>query len=139
MKNDSKIKNILKSANLYCTKSRKDILKVLIAAKTPLTQKQITNKLTKNPHTKTTIYRTLRILSKKDLVHKAYIHKKASHFELAENCGKTSCHPHFTCSKCGKTICLIGISIPLIKGLKKGFLLQRQKLQLLGLCPDCSS
>jgi len=139
MKHDSKTKNILKSAMLYCTDSRIDILNVLLKAKIPLTQKQITKKLGKNQHNKTTIYRTLRTLSKKNLVHKAYIHKKASHYELAENCGKTQCHPHFTCSKCGKTICLIGISIPLIKGLKKGFVLQRQKLQLLGLCPDCSS
>ncbi len=139
MKHDLKAKNILKSAMLYCTKPRNDILKVLIVAKTPLTQKQITEKLGKNQHNKTTIYRTLRTLAKKDLVHKAYIHKKASHFELAENCGKTRCHPHFTCSNCGKTICLTDISMPLIKGLKKGFVLQRQKLQLLGLCPDCSS
>jgi len=138
MKHNSKAKNILKSAMLYSTAPRTNILNVLLKAKKPLNQKQITKKLGKNRHNKTTIYRTLHTLSKKNLIHKAYIDKKASHYELAKNCGKTRCHPHFTCSKCGKTICLTRISIPLVKGLKKGFVLHRQKLQLLGLCPNCS-
>lgn len=135
---NSQTEQILNSVNLYRTQPRLAVLKVLIAAKHPLTQAQIAHRLEKNRLNKVTIYRTLESFCKSGLVHKAYLQKRAYHFELAENCGKTQCHPHFICKACGLTQCLVGRSTPKVTGIKKGFVVHRQQVRLEGLCPACS-
>jgi Fur family ferric uptake transcriptional regulator len=135
---DLQIKQILKAAELYCTKCRVAILKVLTKAKRPLSQDQIAQRLGKNRLNKVTIYRTLESFCRAGLVHKAFINKRAVHFELANRCSKIRCHPHFICKNCGVTNCLIGLSVPVVKGLKKGFIVHRQQVQLEGLCPRCA-
>jgi len=101
---------MLKAAKLYCTKVRIAILKVLIKANKPLSQGQIAQRSGKKHFDKVTIYRTLESLLKVGLVHKAFIEKRAWHFELADNCTESQCHPHFTCTNCGSTHCLTEIS-----------------------------
>ena len=135
---DSKTRQMLKAANLYRTKSRAAILKVLTKADTPLSREQIARRLVRNRLNKVTIYRTLESFCRVGLVHKAFIHKRAAHFELAHLCSEIQCHPHFTCKSCGVTNCLIGLSVPLVKGLKKGFVIHRQQVRLEGLCPQCA-
>ncbi len=135
---DLKVRKILSKAKLYCTEHRAAILKVLSAANRPLSQKQIARRLRKPGIDKTTIYRTLQSFCTAGLVHKAYIHKRAWHFELAHNCTETQCHPHFTCTSCGRTRCLIGISLPMAKSPHKGLVIKHQRIQLEGLCPDCN-
>ena len=85
-----------------------------------------------------TIYRTLESFCKAGLVHKAFISKRAVHFELANRCGPAQCHPHFTCKNCGATDCLVGLSVPIVQGLRKGFIIHRQQVRLEGLCPSCA-
>ena len=135
---DSQARHILASANLYNTKSRVAILKVLLSADKPLTKKLISQKLGKKCPDKVTIYRTLASLCKAGSVHRAYIHNREWHFELANHCTSVQCHPHFTCKNCGVTKCLTGLSVPVVKGLKKGFVIHRQQVRLEGLCPQCS-
>jgi len=136
---DSRVRQILKAANLYCTECRIAILKVLTGATKPLTQNQIAQKLRKNHLNKVTIYRTLDSFRRAGLVHKAFLRKRTWHFELAYHCGEILCHPHFTCTSCGLTHCLTGLSVPLVKGLKEKFVIHRQQIQLDGLCPACSA
>ena len=135
---EPQIQQILKRAKLYRTECRVVILKVLMKANKPLKQEQIALRLGKNRLNKVTIYRALESFCKAGLVHKAFIHKRTSYFELANHCGKVQCHPHFTCKKCGVTRCLIGLSVPIVKGLKKGFVIHRQQVRLEGLCPACT-
>ena len=135
---DSEIRNMLKTVKLYCTKVRVTILKVLMKADKPLSQEQIAKQLGKKNIDKVTIYRTLESLLKVGLVHKAFIEKRAGHYELAHNCTKTQCHPHFTCTNCGNTHCLMGISLPMAKSPYKGFIIHRQQVHLEGLCPACA-
>jgi len=131
-------RGILKSASLYCTEGRVAVMEVLEAAKGPLTQEQIALRLGKKHLNKVTIYRILKAFSVAGLVHKAFIHKRSSYFELANNCTESQCHPHFTCTSCGQTQCLYGLSVPIINGLKRGFVIRRQQIRLEGLCPRCS-
>jgi Fur family ferric uptake transcriptional regulator len=131
-------KEMLKASKLYCTQCRVAILKVLAKAGKPLSQGQIARRLGKNRLNKVTIYRTLESFRQAGLVHKAFIHKRAAYFELASHCSEIHCHPHFTCKSCGVTNCLIGLSVPLVKGLKKGFVIHRQQVRLEGLCPQCA-
>jgi Fur family ferric uptake transcriptional regulator len=133
-----RIDNLLVSAKLKRTGPRTAVLSVLLDADKPQTAYQIAAKLSGEAPNKVTIYRTLESFCRAGLVHKAFIHKRAVYFELASHCSEIHCHPHFTCKSCGVTNCLIGLSVPLVKGLKKGFVIHRQQVRLEGLCPQCA-
>ena len=135
---DSQIRDMLKASKLYCTEVRIAILKVLMTTDRPLSQEQIAQHLGTKSFDKVTIYRTLESLLKVGLVHKAFIEKRAVHYELAHNCTESQCHPHFTCTSCGNTHCLTEISLPMAESPHKGFIIQRQQVRLEGLCPACT-
>ena len=135
---DKQAREMLKAAKLYCTKHRITILKVLLRTKRPLSQDQIARHCGKKHFDKVTIYRTFESLLKAGLIHKAFVDKRASHFELAHNCTEKQCHPHFTCTSCGNTHCLMDMSLPMAASPYKGFVIKRQKVHLEGLCPMCA-
>jgi Fur family ferric uptake transcriptional regulator len=139
-KSDLEIKahEMLKAAKLYCTAGRVAILTVLMKAGKPLSQDQIARRSGKNHFDKVTIYRTLESLLGVGLVHKVFIDKRARHFELSHNCTESQCHPHFTCTSCGGTTCLTGVTLPMAKSPHKGFVINRQQVRLEGLCPACA-
>ncbi len=130
---------MLKSVKLYCTHSRLSILRAMIKADKPLAQNRLAKLLGKNQFDKVTIYRTLKSFLQTGLVHKAFLQNRTWHFELAHNCSTIQCHPHFTCTNCGQTQCLIGVSVPVVKGLKNGLVLHRQQVRLEGLCQSCNT
>jgi Fur family ferric uptake transcriptional regulator len=139
-KSDSDIqaRRMLKTAKLYCTESRLTVLGILAKAGKPLSQEQIARQSGRKHFDKVTIYRTLESLLQVGLVHKAFMEKRAWHFELAHNCTEHQCHPHFTCSSCGDTHCLTEISLPMAKSPHQGFVIHRQQVRLEGLCPKCA-
>lgn len=130
--------DLLQSAHLRQTGPRLAILNVLLSAKVPLTREQITQQIGTDAPNKTTIYRTLTQLVEKNLVHQAYLEDRTWHFELAHQCGKQQCHPHFTCLQCRKTQCLTGIHAPLVE-LPKGYAIQRQQIHIDGVCQNCGA
>ena len=134
MKN--KAVELLESACLRQTGPRLAIFEVLLTANAPLNREQIADKIGADAPNKTTIYRTLTHLVEKNLVHQAYLEDRTWHFELAHNCSKHQCHPHFTCNECFQTQCLTDSAIPLVE-LPKGFSMQRQQIHIDGICPDC--
>jgi Fur family ferric uptake transcriptional regulator len=135
---DSQIRKMLKAAKLYRTECRASILKLLLKAKKPLSQEQLAKQLGKKRFDKATIYRTLESFCKADLVHKAFMKNRAWHFESAQDCSESQCHPHFTCTSCGVTHCLTEMSLPMAKSPHKGFVIHRQQVRLEGLCPACA-
>jgi Fur family ferric uptake transcriptional regulator len=135
---DMQARRMLKTAKLYCTESRLTILGILAKADKPLSQDQIARQSGGRQFDKVTIYRTLESLLQVGLVHKAFMEKRAWHFELAHNCTEHQCHPHFTCSNCGDTHCLTEISLPMAKSPHQGFVIHRQQVRLEGLCPKCA-
>ena len=141
MKKQSKLKpeNMLRRAELRCTRGRVAILQVLSSAKRPLTREQIASELGKKGLNKVTIYRALERFVQAGLVHKAFLHSRTWHFELADNCTESQCHPHFVCTGCGDTHCLPEISLPMTKSPYEGFVIGRQRVQLEGLCPECNA
>ena len=124
---NKQICEMLKSVKLYRTRHRQAILNILLKANKPLSHNQIARYLGGIKLDKVTIYRTLEHMVKAGLVHKAFIDKRASYYELAHNCSENQCHPHFLCTNCGKTFCLKDKFIPLIKGMEKGFVIHRQQ------------
>ena len=139
MKSETRLRigELLETAKLRRTGPRAAILNVLLQAKKPLTQVQIAAKLADTIPNKVTIYRTLERFCRVGLVHKAFMQKRAWHYELADKCTESQCHPHFACEKCGVISCLVGLSVSIVEGLKKGFVIHRQQVRLEGLCPRC--
>jgi Fur family ferric uptake transcriptional regulator len=133
-----KARQILKDARLYCTEARVAILQVLMQAARPLRQDQITERLTLRIMNKVTVYRTLESLIEVGLVHRAFTYERAGYFELADHCTEHQCHPHFTCTSCGVTTCLMDVLLPMAKVSQKGFIVNRQQVRLEGLCPTCA-
>ena len=136
---DLQVRKILAAAKLYCTPCRKAILKVLKRATRPMRQEQIAGRLGKSRFDKVTIYRTLESFVAAHLVHKAFLQERTWHYELADRCRKSQCHPHFTCTGCGDTHCLPEVSMPMAKSPPKGFVIYHQQVRLEGLCPKCST
>jgi Fe2+ or Zn2+ uptake regulation protein len=132
------VDKLLSSAKMKRTVPRRTILEVLLSEKRPQTVDEIMTAMSKGGANKVTVYRTLESMVGAGLVHRAFVHKRAEHFELADRCTDAQCHPHFTCRKCGVTRCLVGVSAPLVRGLGKGFILQRQQIRLEGICPACA-
>ena len=135
---DTQAREMLRAAKLYCTEGRATILKVLMKAGRPLSQNEIARRSGKKHFDKVTIYRTLESLLRVGLVHRAFVEKRARHFELAHHCTESQCHPHFTCTNCGDTTCLTEISLPMASSPHKGFVIHRQQVRLEGLCPACA-
>ncbi|MBN1123860.1 MAG: transcriptional repressor [Sedimentisphaerales bacterium] len=129
--------SLLEEASLRRTKPRLLVLQSLLAASQPVTQEQIAEQLGDKTPNKVTIYRTLEALCEAGLVHKAFLQDRTWHFELAHNCSEHQCHPHFTCTACGQTTCLMDMQVPAVKSSHNGYTIQRQRMQLEGLCPQC--
>jgi len=140
MKSQTKesIDNLLGSVKLRRTDQRRIILDILLNAKRPQTADEIMTAMSRKSANKVTVYRTLESMVRAGLVHKAFVHKRAEHFELADKCTDAQCHPHFTCTSCGATNCVVGVSIPLVKRMEDGFIIRRQQVHLEGLCPQCA-
>ena len=135
---DSQTRKTLKAAKLYRTECRTALLKVLLKADKPLNQEQIAQRLGKKRFDKVTIYRTLESFCEAGLVHRAFMQKRAWHFESAQDCSESQCHPHLTCTNCGDTHCLTEMTLPMAKSPHKGFIIRRQEIRLEGLCPTCA-
>jgi len=133
-----KAQQMLKQAGLKRTQQRVDILTVLLGAKQPLTAEQIGRKLRRNAPDKVTIYRVLENFLEAGLVHRAYLEDRSWYYESGDRCTQLQCHPHFTCTKCGLTRCMVDSIIPMVKGLGRGFVVHRQQVRLEGLCPGCA-
>jgi Fur family ferric uptake transcriptional regulator len=140
MKSQTKknIDNMLSSVKLRQTGQRRTILGVLLKAKRPQTVDEIMTTISKGQANKVTVYRTLKSMVGAGLVHRAFICKRAEYFELADRCTDAQCHPHFTCTSCGATSCMVGAFVPLVKQMEKGFIIHHQQVHLEGLCPRCA-
>ena len=129
---------MLRDAGLRRTNGRVAILEALSHAQRPLSKDEIVTMLGERRLNKTTIYRALDGFEQAGLVHRAYLEGRMGYYELAHQCTKQQCHPHFTCEHCGTTHCLTKANVPLVTGLAEGFVLHRQQVRLQGLCPRCS-
>jgi Fur family ferric uptake transcriptional regulator len=134
---DGKLRRMLKEAALYCTRARLAVLRVLMDASGPLRQDEISGRIAAEKFDKVTIYRTLDSLVEAGLVHRAFMHERTWHFELADHCSERQCHPHFTCVGCGTTHCLTDTSVPMVRIPDEGFVISRQQVRLEGYCPAC--
>jgi Fur family ferric uptake transcriptional regulator len=138
VKTKEKALELLGSAGLRRTEPRLAVLGALLGARKPQTADQISAKLSPPAANRVTVYRTLEAFLEAGLVHRAFVDERTWYFELASNCSESQCHPHFTCRDCGDTHCMTGITFPMAKSPYRGFVIDRQRVQLEGLCPKCN-
>jgi Fur family transcriptional regulator, ferric uptake regulator len=129
---------LLRDRGLRCTSTRVRVLQTLLRARRPLSHQDVMGRLKGAGLDRVTVYRTLHALVEADLVHEVFVNERTSLYESSERCHIDHCHAHFTCRKCGGTTCLTDVRVPLLEGLGQGFVAERQKVLIEGLCPSCS-
>lgn len=130
----------LKEHGLKVTKPRTAILDILQESAGPISVEDIFKKISLNSKTNcdlASIYRSLSSFEEIGIVQKIDLFDGAAHYELK----KGQHHRHFfICKNCQKMekldACLVG---PLEKTLKaKGYTELSHRLELSGICPNCS-
>lgn len=129
---------MLRTAGLRCSQGRVRILTVMLRAGRPVSAQDIANSIARRPLDKVSIYRALEAFVANEIVHRAFMQDRTWYFEPAHRCGRHRCHPHFTCQQCGETTCMVHVSFPLVRGLDKGYVLDRQTVHITGTCPRCN-
>lgn len=132
-----KTQTFLNEAGLKHTKTRQQVLELLMNENRPVDAIEIFELLKKHDTTvdQVTIYRTLDIFFQKGLVEKLQFQEGKFRYELA---GEE--HHHLICERCGKITdvsdCGLDQMEKTIKR-KKGFLVRRHSLEFFGVCSLC--
>ena len=117
------------------TKPRKLIFEALAHFFKPITVSEI-NSYLKNKINLTSIYRTLELMKKSDIVEEAEFGDGRKRYELIEN---QKHHHHLVCQNCGDVEDVEMKEEELLNKVKakSKFAIKEHKLEFFGLCPDC--
>ena len=128
----------LREHNLRVTNCRKDILSIFLQSNFALSQAYLEESLT-DYYDRVSIYRNLRSFEEKGLIHKVLDDFGIMKYALCQSeCKEVHHHDHvhFKCLKCGRTICMDTVSIPVIN-LPEGFSKEEANLLVTGTCNIC--
>lgn len=131
-----KIARLLRENGFKATRGRVEVLGLFFRADRPLSQKEIMEMLRMGLD-RASVYRILDAFTQAGIIHMAYVDGRHRVYELANRCGAHSCHPHFSCRSCGMTACLEDFKGRFKVALAEGFVAERQKVLIEGLCPSC--
>ncbi|WMJ77920.1 MULTISPECIES: Fur family transcriptional regulator [unclassified Sedimentibacter] len=132
------IEELLKKSSLKNTKQRHIILSVIESAKEPITAEEIFKTLVMDDHkiNLSTVYRTLHVLTEKNVLLKILKGDGTASYELNE-----LSHSHYiTCSKCNNSILIENCPLKDLNesiGRKTGFKVTGHSLQFTGICAEC--
>lgn len=131
---------ILKKHGLRLTKARHDILNVLINSELALSTAEIKQRLNGNCD-RVTLYRNLKTLTGKGLVHQVVVDNQVSKFVLPDSSINESQHYtehiHFRCVQCEKVKCLTEYEIDKVN-LPEGYKILESNFVIQGICDDCN-
>ena len=133
---DDRIIDIMRKGGLKATKGRAEVLGVFLKAGRPLGQMQVMEMLGLKLD-RASVYRILNAFTRAGIIHMAYVDGRHRVYELPGKCGEHGCHPHFSCRSCGMTACLEDFQVRCKGTLGKGFVAERHKVLIEGLCPSC--
>lgn len=134
------LKKKIRDCGLKCTPTRLAVLQYLVKAHRPVSTREIIQNLKDTAIDKVTIYRILESFVVKDLItpvaHRDRRRLYEAHMEA--NCQLN--HSHFNCLLCGHVSCIEKNTLQIATlPLPDGFQLKQVRLQIEGICPDCSS
>ena len=137
------ISALLNAQEQRLTPTRRHIVDVLDAADRPLTIPEI---LEARPElAQSSAYRNLVVLEQARVVHRLVTHADFARYELAEDL--TGHHHHLVCSNCGRVDDLPAtpaversVAIAIEEAARQaGFRTEHHRLDLVGLCSDCTT
>ncbi len=133
------VHELLKSKNLNVTEIRRRVIVSLLQPGKALTHKEIEESLERDlgPVDRVTLYRTIRVLLEKGIIHQIPIDAQQVKYKLADG-QKKSDHPHFLCSSCDRLVCMPQLNIKQ-EMLPFGFTIQSVSLVIEGVCPNCTT
>jgi Fur family ferric uptake transcriptional regulator len=128
---------LIRAAGERLTAPRTAVLAVLLDAKRALTHHEVEAALAPAmPVDRVTVYRVLDWLVSLGLAHRIPGEDRTWRFGASRESSHGP-HAHFTCSRCGKTVCLVDVSVPPEVKVPRGFLPQKVELTVQGLCESC--
>jgi len=117
------------------TAPRSTVLAALLAADRALSHAELERALGRQAVDRVTIYRVLEWLTATGLAHRVAGEDRLWRF-VASRPG-AGAHAHFTCSSCGRTVCLERVAVRAPAKLPRGWLLSGAEMNLRGLCAAC--
>lgn len=137
---EEKLTDLLRQAGLKRTPIRVAVLKHLAEINHAVSQAALESAF-ENRENRVTIYRVLRDLEEKGLIHRIFDVAGTAKFAL---CNHSACtthkhhdeHLHFNCTICNHVFCIESIGIPLIK-MPEGFEIESLNLTATGVCKNC--
>jgi Fur family transcriptional regulator, ferric uptake regulator len=127
----------IRAAGERLTGPRAAVLGLLLGSDTALTHHEIEAGLRAGPRVdRVTVYRVLDWLVDLGLAHRIHGDDRIWRFRANRHPAHGP-HAHFTCSRCGKTVCLDDVAVPARVKVPKGFLPQKVDLTVQGLCAAC--
>lgn len=130
------IDQILKQNHLSLTRQRKEILSILTNSLEALSEQQIKDKLDKNCD-RVTIFRNLKTMHEKGLIHKIISDNSARYVFIRESTEKSTDHIHFQCMNCMRVTCLTQLPIADLT-LPAGYSISEFNFLVRGICKECN-
>lgn len=128
---------LVKRTAARATRSRIEILAVLLAARRALTHHEIERQVRRAGMDRVTIYRVLEWLVACGLAHRIAGDDRVWRFNAAED-EHAQRHAHFKCNDCGEVICLEAALPAGDVPLPSGYRPQEVELIVKGLCAGCT-
>jgi Fur family ferric uptake transcriptional regulator len=107
MESIADIQTLLRKSGLRSTSPRVAVLKILLTARQPMSHGDLADKLEKEGHDKTTIFRNLTDMTESGLLSRIDVGDHVWRFELRRELNADGqSHAHFVCTDCGDVDCL---------------------------------
>ena len=127
----------IRAAGERVTGPRCAVLAALLDAESALTHHEIKATLARGePVDRVTVYRVLDWLVALGLAHRIPGDDRAWRFHASRG-ASAGPHAHFTCSRCGRTVCLEDVAVPADLSVPHGFVPHGVEVTVKGLCAAC--
>ncbi|AYB34846.1 Fur family transcriptional regulator [Chryseolinea soli] len=131
----TKRNKIIADLEIHQTSCRKEIVKIFMDhSGIAFSEGEIRDQL-RGEFDRTTVYRTIKILIKKNFIHQVICDQGVLKYALSTHDKTLDDHAHFQCTDCGKVFCLTG-KIENV-GAPPGYVVQQQILLIKGSCKKC--
>ena len=128
---------LIRSRAERLTAPRSAVLAALLAADAALTHHEVEAALrARAPVDRVTVYRVLDWLVDRGLAHRIAGDDRTWRFR-ANPAPDSAPHAHFTCTRCGRTVCLEAVTVPRRVQVPDGFRPEALELTVRGRCAQC--
>ncbi len=137
---DHQPEHFLKEHGLRHTQARQELLNILLKSEVALSMAEIRERLNGRCD-RVTLYRNLKVLTGKGLVHQIVVDNQVSKFMLPDSSlsqsGNYTEHIHFRCIQCERVRCMNDYEIGEIE-LPEGFRKLECNFVIQGICDECN-